>query len=517
MRAHDPGTASAVLTDLYQITMAQAYRHAGIAQVEGCFHLFFRSNPFSGGYAVAAGLQQAIEWLEDWRFSEEDCDYLATLTARDGSPLFDRSFLKELRGWRFNCDVDAVEEGTIVFPREPLMRVSGPLPVCQLVETALLNAVNFQTLVATKAARCRIAAGDAPIMEFGLRRAQGPDGGISASRAAFIGGCSSTSNVAAAQRFGIPASGTHAHSWVMAFDSELSAFEEYAKALPNNVTFLVDTYDTLEGVRRAVQAGRSLREAGHQMIGVRIDSGDLAWLSKQARAILDEGGFPDAAIVASNELDEHLIASLREQHAPIDMWGVGTKLVTGWDQPALGGVYKLSAMRRRGEDWTPRIKVSEATAKVTTPGVLGVRRYRDRDGSLAGDMIYDIGRPPEGAEAVMVDPSDPTRRKAFCADQRYEDLLVPVFRGGGCVYRPPAITESRRRAIEGVDELDPSMKRFLNPHEHPVGLERSVSDLRTALVLKARHIAPDEAAPSREALEEADAVALRDVGGKGGR
>lgn len=507
---HRPLGETAMLTDLYQITMAQAYHHAGIAETEGCFHLYFRENPFGGGYAVAAGLAQVIEWLRDWHFDDEHIRYLRGCVGRDGKPLFLENTLEWLAAMRFDCDMAAVPEGTVVFPREPIIRVSGPLPMCQLVETALLNIVNYQTLVATKAARCRIAAGDSPIMEFGLRRAQGPDGGISASRAAFIGGCDSTSNVAAAMAFGIPAAGTHAHSWVMAFDTELESFEAYAQALPNNATFLVDTYDTLRGVRRAVEAGRRLRQQGHELVGIRIDSGDLAWLSKQARVILDDGGFPDAVIVASNELDEHLITSLKDQGAPIDVWGVGTKLVTGWDQPALGGVYKLSAIRRPGEGWTSRIKVSEATAKVTTPGVLGVRRYRDADGRLAGDMIHDTAR-PLGPEPVMIDPSDPTRRKSFGDDHSFEELLIPIFERGRLVYEMPTIHQSKERASAGIGELDGSLTRFLNPHVHPVGLERSVSDLRTALVLKARHIAPDEAVPSREALAEAEAAASADV------
>lgn len=497
---------SAMLTDLYQVTMAQAYHHAGIADTQGCFHLYFRDNPFGGGFSVACGLAQAIEWLESWGFSDGDIDFLRGQTGRDGRPLFADEFLEWLSGLRFDCDVDAVPEGTVVFPREPLLRVSGPLPVCQLVETGLLNIINFETLVATKASRCRIAADGDPIVEFGLRRAQGHDGGVTASRAAYIGGCTATSNLAAGMRFGIPVAGTHAHSWVMAFDTELEAFEAYAEALPNNVTFLVDTYDTLEGVRRAVTAGRRLRERGHELVGVRIDSGDLAWFSRRAREILDEGGFPDAVVVASNELDEYLIASLKDEGAAIDVWGVGTKLVTAWQQPALGGVYKLSAIRRRGQQWTPRIKVSEATAKVTTPGRLGVRRYRGPGGELVGDMIYDIERPPSG-EAVMVDPADSTRRKSFSADARFEELLVPVFRGGRRIYEPPGVREVREKAGREVDALDSSMLRFLNPHVHPVGLERSVADIRTALVLKARHISPDEALPSRQALEEAEAAA----------
>lgn len=500
------GTYGAMLTDLYQLTMAQGYRSTGMHDTEACFHLFFREGPFGGGFAVAAGLAPAVDHLAGLRFGSEDVSYLSGLQGADGRPLFDDGFLDYLLDLRFGCDVAAVPEGTVVFPGEPLLRVSGPLLTCQLVETALLNLVNFSTLVATKAARCRVAAQGDPVFEFGLRRAQGPEGGLLASRSAFIGGCSATSNVAAGMRYGIPVAGTHAHSWVMAFDSEAEAFRAYAEALPNNVTLLVDTYDTLEGVRRAVEVARRLEERGQRLLGVRIDSGDLAWLSRRAREILDEAGLADTKVIASNELDEHLIASLKDQGAAVDVWGVGTKLATAWDQPALGGVYKLSAIRRPGEArWTPRIKVSEQTAKVTTPGVLAVRRFRRPDGSLAGDMVYDVESGP-GCQAVMVDPADPTRRKAFGAEHTCEELLVDVFASGELVYDVPSIAESRERAIRGVDELDPTIRRFLNPHIYPVGLERGLNDLRTALVLEARGIAVEEAVPGPEAIARARGV-----------
>jgi nicotinate phosphoribosyltransferase len=481
---------AAMLTDLYQLTMAQAYLSAGISDTEGCFHLYFRSNPFGGGHTVACGLEQALEYLQGLRFTREDTEYLSRQTGADGAGLFTPEFLDWLAEMRFTGDVEAVEEGTLVFPREPLLRVSGPLPECQIVETALLNTINFQTLVATKASRCYIAAEGAPVIEFGLRRAQGPDGGLSASRAAYVGGCTSTSNVLAGQYHGVPIAGTHAHSWVMAFDTEREAFEAYARALPNNVTLLVDTYDTIEGVRHAVEVGRWLREQGRELLGVRIDSGDLAWLSKRAREILDEGGFPQAKVVASNELDEHLILSLKEQGAAVDAWGVGTKLATAWDQPALGGVYKLSAIRRPGSEWSPRLKVSEQTTKVTTPGVLGLRRYRDREGRWAGDMIYDTLADP-GPASTMVHPEDPLRATTFSARTVFEELLVPVVRSGTRVYDPPPISSMRERALSQLDELDVSHKRFLNPHTYKVGVERGLSERRMALIAQARTI-PEE-------------------------
>ncbi|MBE0416387.1 MAG: nicotinate phosphoribosyltransferase [Coriobacteriia bacterium] len=465
--------------------MAQGYVKAGVSDTEACFHLSFRDNPFGGGYSLACGLEQALDYLEALSFSAEDVAYLATLTGNDGAPLFAGDFLEYLELFRFEGNVDAIPEGTAVFPHEPLLRVSAPIVACQIAETALLNIINFQTLVATKATRVCEAAGGDPVIEFGLRRAQGPDGGLSAARAAFVGGCRGTSNVLAGSVYGIPVSGTHAHSWVMLFPSEAEAFRAYAEALPNNATFLVDTYDTLAGVRRAAEEGRRLRERGYEMIGVRIDSGDLAWLSREARAILDEAGFPEARIVASNELDEHLIASLKDQDAAIDFWGVGTRLVTAHDQPALGGVYKLSAIRRPGGEWEPRIKISEQTAKVTMPGVLGVRRYFDAAGRPASDMIYDVTC-PLGDEPMMIDPVDSTRRRRFSAGQRFEDLLVPVMCGGERVYESPPLPAIAERAREQIALLGPSVRRFLNPHFYPVGLERGVHARRMRLIVLAR-------------------------------
>jgi nicotinate phosphoribosyltransferase len=473
-----------LLTDLYQLTMAYAHWKAGTVGKEAAFHLFFRKPPFGSGFTVACGLGLAIEYIESLRFPEGDLDYLASLKGNDGAPLFEPAFLDYLLDLSFCCSVDAVPEGTVVFPQEPLLRVTGPIVLGQLLETPLLNLLNFQTLIATKAARLRLAAGGDHVSEFGLRRAQGIDGALAASRAAWVGGCDSTSNVLAGKLFGIPVKGTHAHSWILSFDSEREAFEAYAEALPNNCVFLVDTYDSLEGVRRAVSVGRKLRESGHEMVGVRLDSGDLAYLSKETRKILDEAGFPKAAIVASNELDEDILASLKQQGAKIDFWGVGTRLVTAHGDPALGGVYKLSAVREPGGEWEHRVKLSEQAAKITNPGLQQVRRFAS-GGEFVGDLIYDElqGIPDE---PVMVDPLDLTRRRAIPRETLWEDLLVPIFRDGQRVYDPPPLTEIRQRVRDQLAGFHQGIKRFTNPHQYPVGLELGYFDLKTRLILEAR-------------------------------
>ncbi len=475
-----------LLTDLYQLTMAYGYWKLGRADDEAVFHLFFRKNPFQGGYTITCGLEYVLDLLRRFRFDGTDIDYLAGLRGNDDAPLFESAFLEYLRGLRLSCDIAAIPEGTVVFPQEPLVRVQGPLLQCQLLETQLLNVLNFQSLIATKASRICHATRGEPVLEFGLRRAQGIDGGLAASRAAYIGGCDATSNVLAGKLFGIPVRGTHAHSWVMSFDGELEAFDAYAKAMPNNCVFLVDTYDTLEGVAHAIEVGRRLRQAGHKMIGIRLDSGDLAYLSIEARRMLDAAGFADARIVASNDLDEQTIRSLKEQDATISIWGVGTRLITAHDQPALGGVYKLSAIRRAAGEWKSRVKVSEQAIKTTTPGIQQVRRFRVGN-EFVGDMIYDELLGP-GGQAVIVDPVDPTRRKTMPAGAEHEDLLLPVLRRGQVVYRSPAIADMRRRAQEQLACLHAGVKRFLNPHDYPAGLEKGLHDLRTQLILKTKKV-----------------------------
>ena len=491
MTATDPAT-SALLTDLYELTMALGYWREGRAEQEAAFQLYFRTAPFRGGYTVACGLEPALAYLEGLRFTDPDLAYLATLRGADDSPLFPAEFLDWLGTMRLTLDVDMVPEGTVVFPNEPLVRVRGPLLQAQLVETALLTHIGFSTLVATKAARICLAAGGDEVLEFGLRRAQGPDGGLTASRAAYIGGCSSTSNVLAGQRYGIPVKGTHAHSWVMVFDDELEAFRAYADAMPNNVVFLVDTYDTLDGVRHAAEIGRRLRANGHRLLGVRLDSGDLAYLSVEARRILDDAGLTDTAILASNDLDEHLITSLKQQGAAITVWGVGTRLATAYDHPALGAVYKLSAVRGASGVWSPRVKVSEQAAKTSWPGLLQVRRYRRTQpdasrGTYLGDMLVDeLIPPPASDDVTMVDPLDLTRRKRFAADAAFSLLLEPVMRGGVRVREADALPVARDRVMRELAGFHAGIKRLVNPHRYPVGLERGLHDRNTAMVFATR-------------------------------
>ncbi len=476
----------ALLTDLYQITMAQGYWETGKGDEEACFFMFFRDNPFEGGFAVACGCAQLAEMVDGFGFDADDISYLASLTAPAGGPLFDARFLAYLSTMRLSVDIDAVREGTIVFPMEPIVRVTGPIMQCQLLETALLNCMNFQTLIATKAARVCLAA-QTPVAEFGLRRAQGAGGSLWASRAAVVGGCASTSNVLAGKKYGIPVSGTHAHSWVMAFDDELEAFRAYARSFPKNCVLLVDTYDVKRGIDNAITVGLEMRERGERLLGIRIDSGDLAWLAKHAREKLDAAGLSDCGIVLSNDLDEHAIASIRAQGAQVSSWGVGTKLATSYDQPSLGGVYKLSATRGSGDvAWTGRLKVSEQSSKLTIPGVLDVRRYVDAEGRLAGDMVFDVDA-GVGTEETIVDPADVLRRKAL-AGMSCTTLLAPLARAGASVLADEdrSAMAARDRVAAGLAQLDESQKRLYRPHSYPVGLEMGLWNRRADLVARLR-------------------------------
>ncbi|MCB1094436.1 MAG: nicotinate phosphoribosyltransferase [Verrucomicrobiae bacterium] len=447
-----------LLTDLYQLTMAYGYWKQGRHEDEAVFHLFFRKLPFDVPCAIACGIEYVRGFLEAFRFESSDLAFLAEMCGNDGRPLFDPEFLDYLGTLELTCDIDAVVEGEAVFAHEPMVRVRGPLLQCQLLETPLLNLINFQTLIATKAAEICAAAGSDPVFEFGLRRAQGIDGGLAASRAAYIGGCTGTSNVLAGKLFDIPVKGTHAHSWVMSFDDEITAFRAYADALPNNCTFLVDTYDTVEGVRNAIAIGKELQRAGQRLAGIRLDSGDLAALSKLARALLDEGGFADAAIVASNDLDATAILQLKEQGAKIDVWGVGTKLVTAYDRPALGGVYKLAAIRA-GDDaeWQMKVKLSDEPAKVSIPGIQQVVRRTDAAGRPIEDVIYceilNARAPIDGEKLLkpMLRSGEPVAPAAgddiHCSRERARAQFGKFPRGGAY---PVRLADTLEKLREGL-------------------------------------------------------------------
>lgn len=484
LKTSDCGQSLALLTDLYQLTMVYGYWKSALADREAVFHLNFRKWPFQGGFAIAAGLETAIAFMEQFQFSSSDLEYLASLRDPAGNPLFEKGFLKFLADFEFACDVDAIVEGTAVFPNEPLIRVKGPIWQAQLFESPLLNLLNFQTLIATKSARICMAAHPDPVIEFGMRRAQGVNGAISASRAAYIGGCESTSDVIAGKLFGIPVRGTHAHSWVMAFDSEKESFETFAKVMPKGCTLLIDTYDTLQGARRAVEAAQALRKKGFELAGVRLDSGDLASLSIQVRKILDEAGLRETKIMASNELDEYLIRDLKQQGAKISVWGVGTNLVTGGDQSALDGVYKLAAIRNKNGKWEHKLKLSDQPAKATNPGILQVRRFFDGS-HYTGDVIYDELTGIE-EKAALIDPHN--LANAIAMKGKWSDLLVPIFRKGKRVYSPPSIVEIQRHAKEELSRMVPSMLRFTNPEPYLTGLEAKLYETKLKLMKKLKKL-----------------------------
>ncbi len=482
------GQSLALLTDFYQMTMSYGYWKAGLDRKEAVFHLFFRKTPFRGGFTIAAGLEAAIHFLKNFRFDDSDLSYLGDLLGPDGVPYFSQDFLDYLSKLKFTGHIDAVPEGTVVFPYEPILRVQGPLIECQLLESPLLNLINFPTLIATKSARMCLAAKGEPILEFGLRRAQGIDGALTASRAAYIGGCDSTSNLLAGKLFGIPVKGTHSHSWVMVFEDDLEAFQTYAKFLPNNCVFLVDTYNTLEGVKKAIQVGKWLKKQGKKLLGIRLDSGDLAYLSIKSRALLDQAGFQDAVIVASNELDETLISELKRQGAQITVWGVGTNLVTAKDQPALDGVYKLSAIRDLGGEWKYKLKLSEQMEKVSNPGILQVKRFLIDNENVA-DVIYNVLHPIE-QDCQIIDPLDPTRVRIIKKEVQSKDLLEPIFRDGQCVYQIPSLQEARQNTQKELARFHIGIKRFLNPHLYVVGMEKSLYDLKIDLIKQIRGLSP---------------------------
>lgn len=478
-KPHSPDLA--LLTDFYQLTMMGGYVACGKADQQAVFDLYFRKVPDDGGFCVAAGLEHALDYIEGLKFTGGDIDYLASLK------IFDDSFLDYLSGFRFRGDVWAMEEGTLVFAGEPMLRVSARMPEAQLLETALLTIMNFQTLIATKAARVCHAAGDGSVLEFGLRRAQGVDGAMSATRAAHIGGCTGTSNVLAGRTYGIPVRGTQAHSWIMSYPSEIEAFRAYARTYPESCALLVDTYDTLEsGVPNAIQVARELAAGGERLLAIRLDSGDLAFLSKQARHMLDQAGFKDVKIIASSDLDEYLIQDLRRQGACIDSWGVGTRLVTSYSTPALGGVYKLVAASDDEGRMVPRIKVSSNPEKITTPGSKLVWRLYDGDGWMMGDVVALEDEELEGRRGIRTHhPTLVLRSRTFSRYSRIEQLLVPVMREGRRVYGPRPLADIRARAQAQLAALRQEHKRFINADIYWVGLSERLFSLRGRLIEQA--------------------------------
>ncbi len=473
-----------LLTDLYELTMMQGYFKTQNTETV-VFDAFYRSNPCQGGYAIAAGLEQVIDYIKNLHFFPEDIAYLGSLG------IFEQDFLDYLKDFHFSGDIYAIPEGTVVFPREPLVKVIAPIMEAQLVETAILNIINHQSLIATKSARVVLAARGDGIMEFGLRRAQGPDAGTYGARAAMIGGCIGTSNVLAGQLFDVPVKGTHAHSWIMSFPDEYTAFKAYADLYPNACCLLVDTYDTLKsGVPNAIRVFQEMRDSGIALknYGIRLDSGDLAYMSKQARKMLDEAGFPDAFISASSDLDEYLIDSLKTQGAKITSWGVGTNLITSKDCPAFGGVYKLAAVldENTGE-FIPKIKLSENTEKITNPGNKTVYRiYDKKTGKIRADLISLVGETfSESEDMIIFDPQETWKKTKIHKNTfTIRELLVPVFQKGVCVYESPSVMEIRSICQKELDTLWDETKRLANPHEVYVDLSDKLYRMKADLLEK---------------------------------
>ncbi len=470
-----------LLTDLYELTMMQGYYEKGQNE-KVVFDVFFRQNPCGNGYSVCAGLDQVINYIKNLNFTYEDVDYLR------GLGIFSEDFLHYLSGFHFTGDIYAIPEGTVVFPKEPLIKVIAPIMEAQLVETAILNIVNHQSLIATKTSRIVYAAQGDGIMEFGLRRAQGPDAGLYGARAAIIGGCVGTSNVLAGKEFDVPVMGTHAHSWIMSFPDEYSAFKAYAELYPDNCTLLVDTYDTLKsGVPNAIRVFREFKDSGRTFAkyGIRLDSGDLAYLSKKARKMLDAAGFTDATICASNDLDEYLLHDLKMQGAAIDSWGVGTNLITSKDCPSFGGVYKLAAIENKEGQLVPKIKISENSEKITNPGNKTIYRIYEKDtGKIKADLICFADEVlDESKDLLLFDPQD-TWKKTKLPGGSYtiKEILVPVFRNGECIYQSPTVREIAAYCKEEKDTLWEETLRLFYPHQVYVDLSQKLYDEKQRLL-----------------------------------
>lgn len=471
-----------LMTDLYELTMMQGYFRHKDRNTTVIFDAFYRSNPQGGGYSICAGLEQVIDYIKNLRFEEEDIRYLASLN------LFDEDFLDYLRDFQFSGSIYAIPEGSVMFPREPMIKVIAPIMEAQLVETAILNIVNHQSLIATKTARVCLAAQGDGIMEFGLRRAQGPDAGTYGARAAMIGGCIGTSNVLAGQLFDVPVSGTHAHSWIMSFPDEYTAFKAYADIYPDACILLVDTYDTIKsGIPNAIKVFDEMRAAGikSKKYGIRLDSGDLAYLSKKARKMLDAAGYPDAIISASNDLDEYLIDSLKAQGAAITSWGVGTNLITSKDCPSFGGVYKLAAIKDENGTFIPKIKLSENSEKVTNPGNKTIYRIYDKEtGKLKADLICLVGETySEDEPLLLFDPIEPWKKTKLPAGSfTLRELMIPVFEDGKCVYESPKVMDIQAYCKQELETLWPETRRLVNPHKVYVDLSKDLYDTKIKLL-----------------------------------
>ena len=471
-----------LLTDFYELTMMQGYFKEKDANETVIFDAFYRNNPVGSGYSICAGLDQVIDYVKNLHFDEDDVDYLRT------TGMFEEDFLDYLRHFHFSGDIYAIPEGSVVFPREPLVKIIAPIMEAQLIETALLNIINHQSLIATKAARVVYAAQGDGVMEFGLRRAQGPDAGIYGARAAMIAGCIGTSNVLCGKMFDVPVKGTHAHSWIMSFPDELTAFRTYAKLYPSACILLVDTYDTLNsGIPNAIKVFKEMREAGIPLTfyGIRLDSGDLAYLSKKAKKMLDAAGFPDAVISASNDLDETLISSLKLQGAAINSWGVGTNLITSKDCPSFGGVYKLACIIDENGTEIPKIKVSENVEKVTNPGNKKILRIYDKaSGKIKADLItLEDEVFTEDQPLTLFDPLATWKRTRLEADTyTIRELLVPIFKKGECVYESPSVMDIQAYCTQEKATLWDESKRLINPQEVYVDLSRKLYDLKNQLL-----------------------------------
>ncbi len=470
-----------MLTDLYQLTMMNGYYKKGVENDTAVFDVFFRKNVCEGGYTIVCGIEEIVHYINNLSFNEHDLDYLRSLN------LFDEDFIGFLRNFKFTGDIYAVEDGSVMFPGEPIIVVKAPLYQAQLVETAILSIVNFMTLIATKASRVCNAAGGDPVLEFGLRRAQGPEAGLYGAKAAIIGGCTGTSNVLTGKMFEVPVAGTHAHSWVQKFDSELEAFRAYAQTYPDSCLLLIDTYNVLEsGIKNALIVFDELRAKGFEPIGVRLDSGDLTYLSKEVRKILDDAGYPNAKITASNDLDEYTIISLKQEGAAIDSWGVGTKLITSYDYPSLGGVYKLAATTNREGILEPKIKISENPEKINNPGFKKVVRIYNKNEKCEADLIMlDDETIDETKPLEIFDPVYTWKRRVY-ENYTIRELLKPLFLEGKLVRERKSVYEVKEYAKKELSSMWDQYKRIKNPHIYKVDLSQKLWDMKNDLIASKR-------------------------------